>query len=272
MLIKESSRKALFALSALAALVALLVAGAGVIDQSLYQPSTPDSMLPGAVSQDIVSILAAVGILLCILFIRRGKNLAWLFWLGLLSYLFYAYALYSFGRVYNPLFLCYIAIVGLTVYSMISFFRSANLKAIAPVAGRKAPPRRSTAALLLVLVTMFLFLWLSILIPAMGSRVSPDGDPIFVLDLAFFLPLLTIVAVLLFRKHPLGDALAIPLLIKMGTLGISVMLGALLAPAFGRELDVASVGIYALLGVGPLVFAVPFVQRMTVGGERQQPS
>jgi hypothetical protein len=143
---------------------------------------------------------------------------------------------------------------------LIGFFMRADLTAILAKDGRD-PPRRGAAILFLVLVAMFVILWLSILLPAMRSRIPPAGSTIFVLDLTFFLPLLT----LLFEKEALGDALVIPILIKVGTLGISVLLGTLIAPMFGQEIDVASVGIYALLGIGPLLFAIPFLRSMSVG-------
>jgi len=165
--------------------------------------------------------------------------------------------------VYNQLYLFYIAIVGLVVYALISFFMVADLDTVQPRPGKK-PPQKLAAVLFLLLVAMFAGLWLSIIIPAMGDRVAPDVSTIFVLDLAFFLPLLTIEAVFLFRGTLLGDALAIPILVKVGTLGLSVLLGALFAPWFGQEIDLASVGIYALLGLGPLLFVVPFLRSMHI--------
>jgi hypothetical protein len=233
------------------------------MDLSVYQPSTPENLMPGAASPDLVSFLAAVCIFLCITLIRRGRETAWLVWVGFLGYLFYAYAIYSFEGVYNQLYLFYIAILGLVTYSAIIFFMRADLGTVRPRSGRK-PPRTATAFLLLLLVAMFLFLWLSILLPVMRDRVPPDGGTIFVLDLAFFLPLLVIEAVLLFRSESLGDALAIPVLVKISTLGLSVFLGALLAPLFGQEIDVASVGIYALLGFGPLIFALLFLRSIEI--------
>jgi hypothetical protein len=41
---------------------------------------------------------------------------------------------------------------------------------------------------------MFAGLWLSILLPSMATRVPPDGNAIFVQDLAFVLPLLAVTA------------------------------------------------------------------------------
>ncbi len=272
-MVNRSDRKILFLLSGLVSLLTLGVAGYSLANLSVYQPSTPDALLPGAASQDIVSLAAAIGLIFCIFFIQRGADSAWLIWVGLLGFLFYAYALYCFERLYNPLFLFYIAILGLTVYSLIGFFMRADLTAVRPKDGRnpptnpphRNPPRWGAAVLFLVLVAMFVFLWLSILLPAMRSRIPPDGSTIFVLDLAFFLPLLTIEAGLLFRREALGDALVIPILIKVGALGLSVLLGTLIAPWFGQALDAASVGIYALLGLGPLLFVIPFFRSMSVG-------
>lgn len=257
-MIKISDRRALFLLSGLAAVAVLCVAGYGMLNLDVYKPMTPDSLMPGTVSQDLVSVIAAVGLLLCIGLVQRGREWAWLIWVGLLGYVLYAYALYCFERLYNPLFLGYVAIFGLCVYALIGFFRSADLSKIGPVPDRRDPPRRAAAALFLVLVAMFLFLWLSILLPAMRDRIAPEGSAIFVMDLSFFLPLLTTVAVLLLKKHPLGDALVIPLLIKVGTLGVSVLLATLFAERFGQPFDISSVGIYGLLGLGPLAFVIPF--------------
>jgi hypothetical protein len=265
-MIRAPARNLLFAMSAFAAIMAATVAVYGMIDQSLYRPGVPDRLMPGTFSQDLVSVFAALGLLVCIMFVRRGWNAAWLVWVGLLGFLFYAYALYSFERLYNPLYLFYIAIFGLSLYTLIGFFIQADFGSI-QVPPVRTPPRRSVAALFLILVVTFVGLWLNILIPAMGSRIPPEGNTIFVLDLSFFLPLLTIEAVLLFRQAPLGDVLAIPILVKVATLGISVFIGALVAPWFGQETDLPSIGIYALLGFGPLVFIVPFLSSLTFGSD-----
>jgi hypothetical protein len=270
-MVRVSNRRVLFTLSGLVAVLVLGVAGYSLVDLDVYRSSTPDSLMPGAASQDLVSLLAAIGLLLCIILLRRGLEKAWLIWVGLLGYLFYAYALYCFEGVYNQLYLFYIAILGLVIYALIIFFMYADLGTIHPQPGKK-PPRRATAVLLLLLVVMFVFLWLTILLPAMRDRAAPDGGTIFVLDLAFFLPLLVIEATLLFRSEPLGDALAVPVLVKIGTLGLSVLIGSLLAPAFGQEIDLASVGIYALLGLGPLLFALPFLSSLRVGAMKNHES
>ncbi len=259
MLIKSGKRDGLFFLSGLLSLIVLSVALAGVLQQGLYHPTTPEEFLPGAMSQDILSILVAISLLACLVLIRRGRELAWLVWAGLVGYLMYAYGIYSFDGVYNPLFLFYVAVFGLCVYSLIGFFAHADVRAVQVRSTEHGPPRIATAILFLLLTAMFLILWMGVLIPAMIARDAPQGNAIFVQDLAIYLPLMTLVAVLLLRKRPLGDALAVPLLVKASTLGLSVLLGTLLAPLYGDPFDLRSVAIYAVLGVGPLLFIPPFL-------------
>ncbi|EDX82956.1 hypothetical protein S7335_134 [Synechococcus sp. PCC 7335] len=262
-MVKAASQKALFTLSRIISIITLSVASCGVIDLSLYRPSVPENFIPGVLSQDLVSLWVAVGLLLCEWLIRRGRNLVWLIWAGLIGYLFYAYALYSFDGVYNPLYLFYLAIISLAIYALILFFTHADFRDIHLKTIQKPPPRKLTAVLFLFLALLFAGLWLRILIPAMRDRIPPDGNSIFVLDLSFVLPLLVVEARLLIKGTRLGDVLAIPLLIKAGTLGLSVFLGTLLAPWFDRQIDFASVGIYAVMGLGPLILIGPFLRSLS---------
>jgi protein-S-isoprenylcysteine O-methyltransferase Ste14 len=266
-MIAEYRRGAPLLLSSLAASLALLTSFSSLLDLDVYRPTTPHALLPGAASQDLVTVVASLGILGCVLATRRGHDKLWLVWTGLLAYLTYGYALYAFERVYNGFFLTYVAILGLSVYGLGSFFARADLSAVSASSVRP-PPRRSTAGLLIVLLLLFVTLWLSVLIPAMASRTPPPGSAIFVLDLAFFLPLVGLEALLLLRTSHLGDVLAVPILVKLVTLGTSVLTGTLLVPLFGGTLVLSEVATYTLLGVAPLGFLVLFWRRITVDGSR----
>ena len=262
-MIGETGQRILFYLTAVIALLVIVAAGFGIGDVAIYTPMTPDRMLPGAVSQDIISLAAALGLVACLVLARRGWAPAWPIWLGLMAYMFYAYALYAFEGVYNAFYLIYVAILGGSVYAMIVFFRFADLSRLV-YATDMHPPRRVLAALFMVLVVLFAGLWLSILVPAMAQRQAPDGGTIFVLDLAFVLPLLVIESVLLWRGTKLGDVLALPLVIKVATLGISVFVGTLLGPAFDLKLALEDVAVYAVLGFGPLVFVPLFTRGLEI--------
>jgi hypothetical protein len=262
-LVDRKGTRALFTLSGLIAVFTLIASGNGLADPGIYFPSTPQNFISGAVSQDLISFISALGLIACMFMIIKGKNMAWLVWTGLIGYLFYAYALYCFERVYNNYFLLYLAILGLSIYSLIGFFRWADFEFIH--VGSRRPPRRISAVLLLILVALFLYLWLTIVLIAMRGMYPPPANSIFVIDLSFILPLMTIEAVLLLRKIRLGDVLAVPILIKVGILGLSVLLGTLFAPTYGRGIEIESVFLYALLGLGPLALGVRFFGALDTG-------
>ncbi|MDM9383871.1 hypothetical protein QUB80_24605 [Chlorogloeopsis sp. ULAP01] len=50
----------------------------------------------------------------------------------------------------------------------------------------------------------------------------------------------------------MGDLLVPVILIHMGTLGTSVLLGELLSPLFGQALDIFMIGLFAVVGLGGL--------------------
>lgn len=254
-------RRILWIISGISAILAMFTAAYSVFHTSVYHPSTPEHLLPGAVSQDVFSILASAGILICIYLTWKGREKSWLILPGLQSYLFYAYALYSFDRVYNYLFLLYVAIAGLSVYSLILFFLSVHPDSVAEKQ-KSNLPGKTAAVLFLVLAVVFLSLWLSILVPAMVTGIPPEGNAIFVLDLGFFIPLLTITAVLLLREKPLGYLITVPLLVKMAALGFSVLTASLIGPAFGQTTSTADLVIYTLLGAGPVLLIPVYLSRL----------
>jgi hypothetical protein len=153
-------------------------------------------------------------------------------------------------------------VLGLSLWAILTAFAAGAPLGLAPADPKKPPPRRSTAIHFGLMIVMFAGLWLSILLPSMATRVPPDGNAIFVQDLAFVLPLLAVTARLLWLGRPMGDLLAVPVLVKMATLGLSVLLGTLIAPLYGQPLKPADVAVYAALGAVPLAILPIFLSRL----------
>lgn len=101
--------------------------------------------------------------------------------------------------------------------------------------------------------------------PAMTVRQPLPGQTIFVLDLAFALPLSALTAVLLWRGHPVGGLLAIPMLMKVAVQGVSVFLGTFYTWAFfGDPFMPFDLALYALMGFGPAALIWPYWRRLHV--------
>ena len=197
--------------------------------------------------------------------LRQGWAKGWLIWAGLMGYLIYAYGLYSFDRVMNPVWLIYVAVLSVSVLSALMFLRAVDPGAL--TTGPHPPPRRTVAGLFGLLVVLFTALWLSQLLPAMAARQPLPGQTIFVLDLAVALPLTGLAAALLWRAHPVGDLLVIPMLMKVSVLGVSVFLGTIYGWAVLDGPPLAfDLAIYALMGFGPALLIRPVWRGLKVAG------
>lgn len=211
---------------------------------------------PGAWSQDTISAPAALALLAINARLRQGWGKGWLIWAGLIGYLIYAYALYSFDRVMNPAWPLYLAIMALSVFAALLFLRAVDPWAV--MTSPRPPPRRTVAGLFGLLVVLFAALWMVQLLPAMAARQPLPGQTIFVLDLAFALPLTALTAWLLWRGSPVGDLLAIPVLMKVAVLGVSVFLGTFYTWAlFDGPFMGFDLALYALMGFGPAALIWP---------------
>jgi len=254
-MIAPASAQTLLRLSDAAAVLTLAAVGAALLLPDPYA-AVPDHLRPGAWSQDTISAPAALALLALNWRLRQGWAKGWLIWAGLIGYLIYAYGLYSFDRVMNPAWLLYLAVLATSVFAAVLFVRAVDPGAV--TACPRPPPRRAVAGLFGLLVVLFAALWLSQLLPAMAARQPLPGQTIFALDLAFALPLTGLSAVLLWRGHPVGDLLAIPMLMKVAVLGVSVFLGTFYTWAFFDGPFMAfDLALYALMGFGPAALIWP---------------
>lgn len=192
----------------------------------------PEATVLGARAQDACSIVVAV--LLVILALRPASVRLDLVRLGLLGYLAYSYLIYVTGVPMNRVFLVYVAIVTLSGTGLVSGL--ARVVAHPPASSGSRRLRLGTGWMLVVTGVLFAGLWLSTLLPFAlgGARPEPEGVggtpyPVFWLDLAIVLPLVTTVGVLLLRRHRAGPALAVVALIKVVTLFTALWAGPLVA-------------------------------------------
>ena len=263
-MIAPAAAPILLRLSATAAILTLAAVAAALVLPDAYAV-VPDQLRPGAWSQDMISAVVALALLAVNARLRQGWEKGWLIWAGLIGYLIYAYGLYSFDHVMNLAYLLYLAVLSLSVFAALFF-----LRAFDPSALKSALPRSlrlAVAGLFGFMVVLFGVMWLAQLFPAMSAGEPLPVQTILVLDLAFALPLVALTAISLWRGYPLGDFLAIPMLMKVAVLGVSVFLGTLFAWAFFdgpfMPFDLA---LYALMGLGPAALIWPVWRGLRVTG------
>ena len=125
----------------------------------------------------------------------RGATRWLVGWLGTLGYLLYQAVLFCFATPLNSLFLCYVAYLGLAVWSVVTLFPAVDLRVFGSAVG--GMPARFVAGFALALAAINAAAWLSAIIPAL-LRSRPESlmkgtglltNPVYVQDLAIWLPL-----------------------------------------------------------------------------------
>ncbi len=206
-----------------------IAAASGIFISGLYR-DTP-SLVAQAMGQDVITLMIALPALAIAAFLAsRGSQRARLIWLGVLVYVAYTYASYAFGIRFNPLFLIYIALLGCATYALIGGLVTTDWAGIKAGFAERTPVR-AVSIFLLVIAGLFYLMWLSEAIPASLTGIPPqsvkeDGTPtnvIHVLDMAWLLPALVITAVSLWRKKPIGYALAAALLANLVFLALAIL-------------------------------------------------
>ena len=251
----------------LAAIATFLAAGAalaGLAVPGLYVDAP--NWVQQAQGTDLATLFLAVPVLIVGLWTAsRGSAAGRLAVVAGLLYLVYNYAIFAFSVAMNPLTAVHIAIFGLSLWSLLLAGRSA-------VDGAEAVTerlnRRAAGGLLVGVGAMFGLLWLgadrATRRPASCRRTSsrPDisSNPVYALDLAFFLPLCALAGVGLLRRNG-AAAFAFPMLVWVPLMGAGVVGGIVLMAVAGDQTAVPVAVVITVLGVVSSILAAVAVVR-----------
>ena len=192
-------------------------------------------------AQDAVTLLLVPVLLWSSRRARSGSLSGHLLTTGIALWLAYCYAHLSIGAPLNPLFLVYVAILGLSGFATLDGVVRLDVTATSPAFGRA--PRRAAAWLLTAGGIGTGALWLTEIIGAWPDRRPPNlhlselPNPTWVLDLAWIIPMSLGAAVLLLRRHAAGPALAAVMLVFLLVLSASMVVVTPLAWAAGLQAD-----------------------------------
>ena len=91
---------------------------------SLFQPAAvygreTDELISAALAQDVVNafLVSPLLVILAVL-ARRGSIMSWLALMGFLGFTVYNYSIYAFSIQFGPLFLAWVAVLGLSAFAL----------------------------------------------------------------------------------------------------------------------------------------------------------
>lgn len=225
-----------------------VAAGWGIADPDIYKDLVEVAYLPGAFSQDVMSIAAGVALLVLALTAKAGRRKLELVAMGLLGYLVYAYGIYVIERVYNWLYLTYMAIFALSFWALVYAVAAVMRRDVHVRLSKRVRLLSAAGALLQPLV--FYPLWIGMLIPLMATRQKIETIyAVFILDLCLIMPAFLILAIDAFRGRRLG-LLLLPVTYVVGfTLILSLAAAEPAKEVFGSRFDPAAFWPWMVLSV-----------------------
>jgi len=231
-------------LSIVAAMLSAAGSVVGLAIGDIYAPLTP-AFLPQALAQDVANLVLVVPLWLILATLaRRGSLRAYLLWLGVLAFTVYNYVIYTFSIPFGPLFLPWVAVLGISLYALIGGIAALDHEAVAAAfTSRRAVVVAGWS--LVVMAILFGLLWLSEDVPALRAGLRPQSlvdmalptNPVHILDLAFFLPAVLMVGLLLLRRRPMAHSLAPPLIAFLVLTGVPILLTPAVQAARGAAAD-----------------------------------
>jgi len=253
-------------LSVAAAAIAAVGSVIGLLaTQRIYGRETT-GFIDQSTAQDAVNLAVVVPLTVALGFrARRGSVPAFTCWLGCVAFTAYSYAIYAFAIHFGPLFLAWVAVLGLSFYALLGALTTADLSAVSRWFGDRA--MRVTGWTLVVSAAAFALLWLSRIVPdllagrasASAAALNLPTNPVHVLDLALFLPAVLASATLLLRRRPLGYVTAPGVLLFLALTCVPVLVTPLMSLAYDRTPDwgaTAPIGVVFLVSAGVLVRTV----------------
>ncbi len=228
----------------------LVVSVFGVLKPGIYDEVVSTDIVPGVFSQDVLAIAGAVILLALAAKVKRSEVMKQVAILGLLGFFFYAYGLYVMEQVYTVVHLVYMAIFGVSSFSIAFTIAGIPWKDLKDVSVPNSI-RISSLAILVITPIIFIPLWIGRLVPLIqsGDRIEYTFA-VMVIDLCFIMPGFLIVAYKMFRREITGTALA-PALFILGFFILSPLaIAELIKPiAYGRSIEAGPLGLYAMMSV-----------------------
>ena len=248
----------------LAGLLAAVASLAGFVP-GLYRD--PRVLILQSHGYDLGNLVAVLVLGLGLTWSARGSSRGRLVVIGALACLIYGYVTYAFLIVLNPLTLLYIAVLSLAVWSFAKGLLAVDEKAVdAEVGGRLR--RRATGAFLAAIVIVFATLWFAQIVAGVVSGHRPAElvtigwpmNPVWVLDLGFFLPIGALTAFRLLTGRPDGVWAAVAILVFTLLLGVTLVLMTVFMAVGGQPLAIPLIVIFGGVIIGSGGLLLPMLQ------------
>lgn len=252
------------------AILVLAVVGTAL---GLFRPgfySDPYSLVYQAYGQDAVTLVVVIPLLaIGLVLARRGSLRGYVLWLGALAYMLYTYAVYAVITQFNVFFLGYVALFGLSLYTLVGGLLRLDPE---PVERRLESDLsvRPLVGFLLAMAGLVSLLWLSEIVPALlggtkpasAAEVGLPANVVHVLDLGVLIPAMAIAAYWLRQRRAWGYVLPGILFVKLSSIGLAILAMVAWLTYEGNPVPSGQIVVFVLLTVANVGFGVWYLSAL----------
>ncbi len=260
-------KKIVYINSIFIAVLAGIATLSGLFWKGLYKHDTV-SMAAQAMGQDLVTLLIGIPILLGSLYLIRKNSLRGiLIWMGTVFYFLYSYASMSFLASYNQLFLVYVALFSLSLYTFMYGLVSLDIKIIK----KSISPGKTTKIAGVFLIfsgALLAIMWIKMIVDSLLTGTAPATLESYTtlviqaMDIGIVFPATLIAGVLILKGKEWGYALVSILLIKASLLGTALISMMFFMAQNGVDLASGQVIFFAIVAAAGISISIAFYNRI----------
>ena len=246
---------AIYILSFIIAILMVTALVAGRLYQAIIYPT--DELRQSFLPNDLVNLFIGLPILLGSMWLTwRGKLIGLLLWPGALFFVLYNYLVYVFAMPLNVAYLLHLALVMLSVYSLIGLVVSIDGKVVQQRL-HSAVPERAAGGVLAGLGLLFSLRVIGVLVSALTGQTSV-AETELALNTSDFLtsPAWVVCGVLLWRRKEFGYVTGLGMLFQASMLFVGLIVFLLIQP-FLTNAPFVLVDVVVIFVMGLICF-IPF--------------
>ncbi|MBI5681317.1 MAG: hypothetical protein HZC47_10515 [Methanobacterium sp.] len=260
-------KKIIYINSITIAILAIIATLSGLFWKNLYKNDTV-SITAQMMGQDLISLIICVPILLLSLYLVYKDSLrGYLLWMGTIFYFLYSYVSMSFLASYNQLFLVYVAIFSISLYTFVYGLMSLDVKAIKN-SFASGTIIKIAGIFTIFMAAMLAFMWLSMIIESLITGLAPASLEnyttmgIQALDLGVLVPAAMIAGIMLLKGKAWGYALMSILIVKISLLGTAILSMIYFMIQNGVNVVWGQAMFFVIATIGGIVIALGFYNKI----------
>ncbi|MCJ7618581.1 MAG: hypothetical protein MUO43_18825, partial [Desulfobacterales bacterium] len=219
----KNSLKLLYWSTLIISLMVAIVSVIGILYQERIYPK--EALLHAFVPNDYVNLITGLPLLLMSMWLARGGRLMGLLcWPGALFYVLYVYFPYIICVPFSILFIPYLILFTLSIYTLIALIASIDGEAVNKQLSGKVHAKIS-GSILMGLSVLIIIRQTVLMISALVNKsfVDPQDLALWIDDFALASPAMLIGGFLLFKKRQLGFVAGAGLFLLFGVLSLGLI-------------------------------------------------